>query len=200
MWNASEERIKSLQEKNYILDRLMKEVHQKGYYIKRMDYPLNPESFLENLEKYEREEKEEVIKTNLLDFSVLSLGEYVGNGSYLINKNNAARKMLKEMFSEYVPYLPQEDVAFYKKMIEENPIMYYSEFVDYRNKVQSDNGSNLSTTGKSYTKKTQAGSFYKENEPSSLNSNAYVRILLMPAYMIASILFFALAYFVLLMA
>ena len=191
MWSANEERLKELQKKYYYLDRTMKEIHKKGYYLTQVTYPLSQDLF-EHLAKFDRDHKEEVIKDNLLELSILALGEYVGNGRYLTSKNGEARKMLKEMFMEYAPYLPSEDVPYYKKMIEENPIMYYSEFVDYRNQRQVGQAPSQSHSMQ-YAKKTAAGILYTEDN--ALNTNAFVRIFLIPAYVVAATLFIALAYF-----
>lgn len=194
MWSANEERLRELQRKYYYLDRSMKEVHKKGYYLTKVTYPLSQDLF-DYLAKFDRNHKDEVIKDNLLELSILALGEYVGNGRYLTSKDGEARRMLKEMFMEYAPYLPTEDVPYYKKMIEENPIMYYSEFVDFRSERQISEGVS-SGLSKQYVKKTEAGSSYFE-EDNSLNSNAFVRIFLIPAYVVAATLFMALAYFIL---
>lgn len=166
------------------MDVAMKYIHEQGYYIEsfaldsievlndsikqiRFDYLQEmPPDFIK---------QKELVKNNIFLSAVLQIGVYANCLQYF---RTETMQFLKENFEQFAIFLPEEDVPYYKGIIERGASVYLSSYVGERKKrdlanldkqISEDNGSSngrtlLKSNMPSYTAEDLVPSNEKENE------------------------------------
>jgi hypothetical protein len=75
----------------------------------------------------EKRSFEEMVKENIYSNAFIAVGTYTNTLPYL--KPN----FLKENFGSFATFLPEEDVPYYKGVVEKGSLVYYSDFLKAKN-------------------------------------------------------------------
>lgn len=122
------------------MDIAMKYIHDQGFYIESFSLDriklLNDSIRLirfENLAPFPNDitQQKELVRNNIFLSAVLQIGVYANCIQYF---NTDTMQFLKENFNQFSMFLPQEDVPYYKGVIERGASVYYSAFVGERKK------------------------------------------------------------------
>ena len=122
------------------MDIAMKYIHDQGFYIESFALDriklLNDSIRLirfENLAPFPNDitQQKELVHNNIFLSAVLQIGVYANCIQYF---NTDTMQFLKENFNQFSMFLPQEDVPYYKGVIERGASVYYSAFVGERKK------------------------------------------------------------------
>lgn len=122
------------------MDIAMKYIHDQGFYIESFALDriklLNDSIRLirfENLAPFPNDitQQKELVRNNIFLSAVLQIGVYANCIQYF---NTDTMHFLKENFNQFSMFLPQEDVPYYKGVIERGASVYYSAFVGERKK------------------------------------------------------------------
>lgn len=122
------------------MDIAMKYIHDQGFYIESFALDriklLNDSIRLirfENLAPFPNDitQQKELVRNNIFWSAVLQIGVYANCIQYF---NTDTMQFLKENFNQFSMFLPQEDVPYYKGVIERGASVYYSAFVGERKK------------------------------------------------------------------
>lgn len=122
------------------MDIAMKYIHDQGFYIESFALDriklLNDSIRLirfENLAPFPNDitQQKELVRNNIFLSAVLQIGVYANCIQYF---NTDTMQFLKENFNQFSMFLPQEDVPYYKGVIERDASVYYSAFVGERKK------------------------------------------------------------------
>lgn len=119
------------------MDLAMKYIHEKGYCIKSFD-PKDIEILNNSLKQIKYNtllempnnlyDKKELIKEDIYSSSFLQIGIYTKCLAYM------NPSFLKENFDSFAIFLPSEDVAYYKGIVQRGASVYFSEYVVERKK------------------------------------------------------------------
>lgn len=122
------------------MDIAMKYVHHQGYYINSfaldkieiLNHSLRQVKFdsLEDLPGNFQEDKA-LIRNNIFYSAVLQIGVYANCLPYF---NGEAINFLKHNLDNFSIFLPQEDLSYFKGVIERDASVYYSDYVGERKK------------------------------------------------------------------
>lgn len=169
------------------LDAKMKYIHEHGYYIS--DFNLdkiminnNNVDFLK-LGSMTNDDYQKLINSNIYTMAFLEIGSYSNCIDFL------KPSFLNENFEEFVPFMPKEDVAYYRSVIKGQQYNYFSDYCKYieaRKDVQNNTG-NSNTNQRTYSKSTAAGKLYSDDK-GNLNNAAYVNIFLLTGFVITTTL------------
>ena len=115
------------------LDFAMRYVHDRGYCIKTLDPreieilndSINQVKFNVLLPMPENRQKE-LMNEDIFNSSPLQIGLYYSLSKDTLFKMNA--DFVKENFDQFVPFLPENDVPYYRGVIERNASVYFTEF------------------------------------------------------------------------
>lgn len=171
----------------YSLDLEMKQLHESGFCI--TSFHVHDILISGHFVKYKKirnlyyEDREELIRKNIFYLSCLAIGIYDDCLGY-INPENP--RDLKDNFSSFATFLPEDVVPYYKGIIERDATVYLSDYMKAkvekeRAKEQKilDSVSNTSAPNKgSYSKSTLIGRLYADENSS--NMAAFVQIVLFP--------------------
>lgn len=122
------------------MDIAMKYIHDQGFYIESFALDriklLNDSIRLirfENLAPFPNDitQQKELVRNNIFLSAVLQIGVYANCIQYF---NTDTMQFLKENFNQFSMFLPQEDVPYYRGVIERGASVYYSAFVGERKK------------------------------------------------------------------
>lgn len=122
------------------MDIAMKYIHDQGFYIE--SFALDRIKLLNDSIRLIRFEilapfpnditqQKELVRNNIFLSAVLQIGVYANCIQYF---NTDTMQFLKENFNQFSMFLPQEDVPYYKGVIERGASVYYSAFVGERKK------------------------------------------------------------------
>ncbi len=149
------------------MDIAMKYIHDQGYYIK--SFALDSIELLNNSIKQVKfdeveemplnfSQQKELVHNNVFLSAVLQIGVYAKCLQYFTDET---MQFLKENFDQFAIFLPEEDVPYYKGIVERGATVYYSEYVGQRKirdlknlETQFENDGGGKDTGKSLVKKT----------------------------------------------
>ena len=149
------------------MDIAMKYIHDQGYYIK--SFALDSIELLNNSIKQVKfdeveemplnfSQQKELVHNNVFLSTVLQIGVYAKCLQYFTDET---MQFLKENFDQFAIFLPEEDVPYYKGIVERGATVYYSEYVGQRKirdlknlETQFENDGGGKDTGKSLVKKT----------------------------------------------
>lgn len=122
------------------MDIAMKYIHDQGFYIE--SFALDSIKLLNDSIRLIRFEKlapfpndvlqqKELVRNNIFLSAVLQIGVYANCIQYF---NTETMRFLKENFNQFAPFLPQDDIPYYKGVIERGASVYYSAYVGERKK------------------------------------------------------------------
>ena len=125
--------------------------------------------------------QKEVVHANIYSLAYLAVKTYA-------NFKELNHKFLKENFNEFVAFLPEEDIAYYRGIIQNGANVYYYAYEKERAKKQlQQDGVSITGQGqgKSQTliKATDVGRFYSDIEDS--NMGAFIQLYIFPTIIIA---------------
>lgn len=127
------------------MDIAMKYIHDQGFYIESFALDsiklLNDSVRLIRFEKLapfpnDISQQKELVHNNIFLSAVLQIGVYANCIQYF---NTETMQFLKENFNQFSIFLPQDDVPYYKGVIERGASVYYSAFVGERKKRELQN-------------------------------------------------------------
>lgn len=171
----------------YQLDRRMKYIHEKGYYISKFNLEKIEitQQFVDFLELYplDKAEWQKDIDSNIYTMACLEVASY----SNFLNLFHP--QFFTEHFDEFKPFLPKDDVPYYKRIFQDKKYSYFSDYVslveEQRKKQNTEEPPNAisNTNQRSYVKATSVGKMYSGDE-TNLNSSAYINIVLLTSFVV----------------
>lgn len=175
----------------YKLDYRMKYIHSRGYYVTKFnldkiifDPNSNMVDFLE-LDIMSSNNYQQTIDSNIYTMSCLEVASYA-NCLDFFNP-----KFLTEQFDEFAPFIPKDDVTYYRRVFQEKKYNYFSDYrnilEEEKNKKESNNSSsntNTSTKQRSYVKSTSVGKIYQVEDNHLNNTAAFANVLLLSVFAI----------------
>lgn len=122
------------------MDLAMKYIHDQGYYIG--SFALNSIELLNNSIKqvrfdqlqempYNFSEQKKIVRDNIFLSAVLQIGIYANCLQYF---RPETMEFLKSNFAQFSLFLPEEDVPYYRGIIERGAAVYFSAYVGERKK------------------------------------------------------------------
>ena len=180
------------------MSKTMKYVHENGYCIKTFNLNEIEILNLDNLSpiqyntviKMRNEEENELRHEDIYNLAFMQIGIYTEMLNIL------KPEFLKEQFDNFIPLLPEGDIAYFRGIVERGASVYYSDYIDEKNKrainsLQDLDGVNDSKSNSlQKTKTTAAGKAFSEKDMKKLYSNiekpegAYISFLIYPIIMI----------------
>lgn len=180
----------------YLMDYTMRFIHNSNFYISKFDYDriiIGEEEGKDSYVAYQdidpildEEMSFEVIEQNKVNFTLLQIGLYSDTISYA--KDNYL-SFVRENFDQFLMFVPEEDVNYFKSMILYDGHIYYSDYCDARNQqeltnitksLEEDGGNSM---GKSFNKSTVSGrvasQLYQLSDESN-NMAAFVQHYILP--------------------
>ena len=172
------------------MDAKMKYIHGKGYYI--MDFEPSKidvddsDVYFQFLGSMTNDNYASLMNHNIYTMSFLQIASYSNCLNYL------RTSFLSENFEEFVPFLPKEDVAYYKSVILDKKYNYLTDyrrvFEQVKLKEQNTGSEGFSNTNqRTYTKATAAGKLYSENND-YLNNAAFSNVVELTVIIVATTL------------
>lgn len=156
------------------MDLAMKYIHNQGYYIE--SFSLEDIDLLNNSVKKIKFNKlqkmpddfslqKELVHDNIFLSSVLHIGIYANCLQYF---RRETFQFLKDNFDQFSIFLPEEDVAYYRGIIQRSASVYFSDFVTERKKrdlmkLEKEFSSNDSASGYGKTLIKRDGSYTTDN-------------------------------------
>lgn len=181
----------------YNMSKTMKYIHEKDFCIKTFN--LNEIEIL-NIEKLSpiqyntvvkmpEEESSEIRHEDIYNLAFMQIGISTDMLDYL------KPEFLKENFDSFVPLLPEEDVPYFKGIVTRGASVYYSDYIDEKNKrevarVQQESANSSKSNGLQKSKATAAGRALADKDTKKLYSpieqkeGAYVSFLIFPIIMV----------------
>lgn len=169
------------------MDQKMKYIHGKGYYIMnfapdKIEVNTNDVNFME-MGAMQNDDYKSLMDHNIYTLSFLAIASYSKCLDYL------KPGFLAEHFDEFVPFIPADDIAYYKGVIQDKKYFYLNDYVSMKGKMEQESFANQNDGGKNnvssrtYTKSTAAGRMYTEQED-GLNNAAFVNTLVLSFFVI----------------
>lgn len=177
----------------YNLDMGMKNLHEKGEYV--TSFNINDILISGDFVKYNKtsdlyyEDSDYFIHKNIFYLSCLAIGVYNDCLNY-INPENV--EGVKENFSDFATFIPEDVLSYYKGIVERDASVYLSDYVNARvdreintNKSllesadQPLGNSNANKKSSSYSKSTLIGKLYTDD-----NNGAFIKFILFPVIII----------------
>jgi len=187
------------------MDRALKYIHEKGYCIEEF-YPTEIE-VLNNDDDYIQFKKlmplpddfvarKRYIQEDIFHSSLIQVGLYSNSLKYL------TPQFLKENFDEFVPFLPNGDVSYYRGVIQRDASVYFCEYaLEKRNRdlqeLEKEFGEQNKDNNKIYHKEVDLTNqsvndvIYRGINSSS--ERAYVNLLLIPMLALGMMMAFGVA-------
>lgn len=201
-YNHSDEELRKL---FYNMSMNIKYIHDRDYYVKTFNLNeieiVNPETLnpiqYNTIVRLNNSYNDEIKREDIYNLAFLQIGIYT-------EMLNVLRpEFLKENFDSFIPLLPEEDVAYYRGIVTRGARVYYSDYIDEKNKreIQSlqtatEGSSRIAgnSNSKQFVKSTSAGKLYAsqlERETRNLYSDidnrkdaAFISFLLFPILLI----------------
>lgn len=172
------------------MDSKMKYIHGKGFYIMNFEpSKINVDQadiYFEELGSMTNDNYEILINHNIYTMSLLHIAGYSKCIDFLKSS------FLFEHFDEFAPFLPKDDVTYYRSVILDKKYYYLKDYTkileETRNKDLSTEGNGkTSTNQRTYTKATPAGRLYQEQKE-SVNNAAFVNAIELTVIIVTTIL------------
>ncbi len=167
----------------YNLDSLMKHIHNRGYYVSKLD---SDSIVLSNEKNYSLDEKplftfsnidknynfdHNCIANNISDLSKLAVGTFISIETGFSDYSKLDSRYVSENFDEMSYFVPNSE--YYRNVIiDKNTTMYYSDFINQKNSGGKDNSRQM-------VKANNYGKMYVPDEES-----AFVKIVFYPVLII----------------
>lgn len=172
----------------YNLDFEMKSLHRMGEYV----YSFNIDDILvyDDSVKYKKtsrlysDDRQYIINKNIFYLSCLAIGIY-NDCLDFINPENLIG--VRELFSSFVDFIPEDVLPYYKGIIERESSVYLCDYVRAKvdreieankNLLESDSSPLINGSSKNvqnYTKSTLAGRIFADD-----NTSAFIKLILFP--------------------
>lgn len=119
------------------MDKALKYLHTHGYKVDSF----SPEDIeiLNNSKKYIKfnkfskcDDSDIEFKNNLFDLCVLEIGSYSNTLDEM--RSPSSRNFLKSNFDSFIVTLPNDDINYYRGVIERGAAVYYNDFLNEKNK------------------------------------------------------------------
>lgn len=138
-WLETNHEIESRQKLFYNMSCTLNYIHNRDYYIKSFNPKeieiLNPEKLspirYDTVVRMPKEHKDQIVREDIYNLAFIQISAYSN-----IKIEDLKPMFLKENFSEFQRYLPQEDVRYLQGVIERGAGIYYYEYVDKRNELE----------------------------------------------------------------
>ena len=185
---------------NLKLDKKTKYIHDQNYFVKSYNsndiYLGNGAIIYKEIEKIPNgADKDRLVRSNLFDQAMLMTSIYMG----FVDDLNPS--FVKEHFSEFSKFIPEDDVNYYAGIIERGAGIYYSEFIKAKNereisqyKEELDGSDKSTSASKALVKSTAAGKIYEEADelkPGAFISVYFYAMVTMVGFIIGVIYLFA---------
>lgn len=182
----------------YEMSKTMEYIHGHGYYIKSFNLDEVEILNLEKLSpiqyntviKMDEENKEERTHEDIYNLAFMQIGIYSDMLDVL------RPEFLKDHFESFTIFLPEDDVAYFRGIVTKGASVYYSKYIDERNKMkmhqlidQTGEASSIGN-GKQKSKSTAVGRAFVDKDTKKLYTDisrpdaAYISFLLIPLIMI----------------
>lgn len=202
-WLETNHEIEKRRKLFYNMSRTMNYVHDRDYYIKSFNPKeieiINPENLspirYDTVVRMPKEYKDEIIREDIYNLAFIQVCAYSN-----IKIENLKPIFLKENFSEFEKYFPQDDVSYLQGIIERGAGIYYYEYVDKKNELElkklqkemsSENNDSSNSLGIQKTKSTVVGKAMVDNDTKKLYGDlvdtkqaAFVSFLIFPVSLI----------------
>lgn len=131
--------VSSKQKLFYNMSKTMEYIHSKDYSISNFNpkeieildvEKLGPIQY-NMVSRIPKEIKQDVVANNIYNLSFVQISTYSN-----INLNDLKPTFLKENFSSFEQFLPEDDVPYLRGVIERGSTIYYYQYVDEKNKRQ----------------------------------------------------------------
>lgn len=197
-YNSDEDKMKKL---FFNMSSTMKYIHSYDYCVKSFNLNdieiLNSEKLspiqYNTVVKIPVDDEGEVIHEDIYNLAFMQIGIYTNT------LDNLKPQFLKDNFDSFATFLPEDDVPYYKGIIERGASVYYCDYVNERTrrevaKLQSDVGElskNNGGRGIQKRKTTDIGVAYADRDTKNLYNNlddsrqaAFTNFLILPIAMI----------------
>lgn len=188
-----------MQKLYYNMSTAMKYIHEHDYCIK--SFNLNDIEILDTEKespiryktviKMPLDQESQLIREDIYNIAFIQIGIYSGTFDYL------KPKFLKENFDMFAEFLPQDDVPYFRGIVERGASVYYCDFVAEKTRreveaLQKEVGEGSSTSmGIQKKKATSIGSAFADKDTRNLYRDlddkrqaAFVSFLILPIAMI----------------
>lgn len=181
------------------MDRAMKYIHDRGYCIQ--SFNTNDIEILNDSLKYIKfnllfempnnfDDRKELIHEDIYSLAFLQIGIYTKCLDYL------KPQFLKDNFNSFATFLPEDDVAYYRGIVERGASVYFYDYVNERKKrvLESLEGeinggdANSANKGKSLVKTNGMGIDF-DNNNDQINASIYGQLFSKDAAFISSFAF-----------
>lgn len=186
-WLSFHEDTKEIRSMFLQMDTKMKYIHGRGYYIMnfapdQIEVDSNGVNFTQ-MGTMQNDDYKALMDHNIYMLSFLAIASYSQCLDYL------KPAFLSEHFDEFVPFLPSDDVAYYKGVIQDKKYFYLNDYVTMKNEMDQsalsdiNDGQRNHLSTRTYTKTTPVGKMYTEHED-GLNNSAFVSTLVLSFFVI----------------
>lgn len=140
-WLKYESNEEQMQKLFYNMSTTMKYIHSYDYYINNFNpseieinnsQTLSPIQF-NQLNKMENDDDADLINKNIYILALMQVGVY----THTLDTLNA--QFVKNNFQEFEVFLPEDDVAYLRGVIQRNMPVYYCDYVNENNKKKIEN-------------------------------------------------------------
>lgn len=191
--------IEDMQKLYYNMSTTMKYIHDHDYCVKSFNLcdieildieKLSPIRY-KTVVKMPIEEESQLTNEDIYNIAFIQIGVYSGTLEYL------KPKFLKENFNMFTQFLPQDDIPYFRGVIERGASVYYCDFVAEKTRrevevLQKEIGNDSSAIGGIQMKKaTSIGSAFADKDTKNLyrdlddsKQSAFVSFLILPVAMI----------------
>lgn len=197
-WLRQSHTTKEYQSLFMVMDMTMHYIHNQGYGVLpkrgRDGYPEldtsrilvvtgeNPQVIFSDIDTIEPSYQKQLVRDNIYSNAYTAIKAY-SNFDQELN-----HKFLKENFREFELFLPEEDVPYYRGIIERDASVYYAEYTQKRIEKQVEKeGGSLQGLGNSLSKSTDIGKAIASQygQLDSNNTAAFVHLYIFPAVILA---------------
>lgn len=172
----------------YQMDAKMKYIHSRGYYIMNFQPDKieigNHDIFFEELGTMTQQDYQTLMNHNIYTLSFLEIASYSDCLDFL------KPSFLNEHFEEFIPFLPSDDILYYRSVIQEKKYYYLTDYANVQKQQSSDESKSTGDTNqhqRSLVKATAAGKLYQEEEEHYSNA-AFVNVVVLSSFVVASTL------------
>ncbi len=193
----------------YLMSLTMKYIHSHNYQITNFnpnkivfetsdDVTSHPETYViyQNIESFGDDPVKDM-HNNMYNLAFLQVGIYSSTLPYL------KPDFLKENFNQFKPFLPEDDIIYYQRVLVNNNYFYYNDYRDQKNQQQIDaltkqtnSGSGDRSKTSQLTKATAAGKLYNFDDKDNNPMAAFVSRFLLPFLVISLSLLIPIAAFI----
>lgn len=149
----------------YKMSSSIKKLHDNGYYVNdfrsdRIIYNNKTDEFIFNVSFIRPDIKEEVVKSNIVNFASLLTNIYVNKANLFNSDLLFPVSYLKEVVENFKYSYSEIDYPYFYNLYKNGDIFYYHEYIDTYRK----NTSNTSSNTKNMVKATKVGAMFAADD------------------------------------